>query len=116
MFDKQQTSFTVRIYGRNVREHQVDPAKVTTNLTPDDIGLDVLRKHPQDGQSYQIKINCIEISISVAKRFSLKADLRVKLRQGRTPEMVDQSYYINSRPYRINVPPEKDKGRMVIKG
>ena len=65
---------------------------------------------------YQVKINSIELSISVAKRFSLKADLRVKLRQARVPEMLDQSYYVNSRPFRINVPPERDRGRMVIKG
>ena len=30
--------------------------------------------------------------------------------------MVDQSFYINSRPYRISAPPDKEKGRMVIKG
>jgi hypothetical protein len=30
--------------------------------------------------------------------------------------MLDNSYYVNSRPFRINVPPEKEKGRMVIKG
>lgn len=75
-----------------------------------------MRKIPEQGHVFQIKINSIELSISVAKRFSLKADLRVKLRQARVPEMLDHSYYVNSRPFRINVPPEKEKGRMVIKG
>jgi hypothetical protein len=52
----------------------------------------------------------------VAKRFSLKADLRVKLRQAMVPEMLDQSYYVNSRPFRINVPPEKEKGKNGYQG
>jgi hypothetical protein len=42
--------------------------------------------------------------------------LRVKLREARHEEQLDSSFYINSRPYRINVPPGKDKGRMVLKG
>lgn len=31
-------------------------------------------------------------------------------------EQLDSSFYVNSRPYRINVPPGKEKGRMVLKG
>lgn len=63
-----------------------------------------------------IKVHSIELSIGFAKRFSLKADLRVKLRQAMFEEQLDSSFYVNSRPYRINVPPGKDKGRMVLKG
>ena len=69
-----------------------------------------------DGIVYHIKIHSIELPITFAKRFSLKADLRVKLRQARFEEQLDSSFFINSRPYRINVPPGKDKGRMVLKG
>ena len=87
---------------------------MTNNISPDDLGLDVLRKITPE--LYQIKIHSIELSIAFAMRFSLKADLRVKLRQGRGTDQVDQSFYLNSRPYRISVPPGKEKGRMVIKG
>jgi hypothetical protein len=80
------------------------------NITPDEMGLDVLRKLPRSRTYYQVKVNSIELSISFAKRFSLKADLRVKLRQGKAPEQLDRSFYLNSRPYRISVPPEKQKG------
>ena len=61
-------------------------------------------------------MHSIELSIGFAKQFSLKADLRLKLRQARFEEQLDSSFYVNSRPYRINVPPGKDKGRMVLKG
>lgn len=86
----------------------------TTNILASSLGLDVPRK--AGSEVFEIKIHAIELSISFAKQYSLKADLRVKLRQGKTPEQLDCSFYINSRPYRISVPGDKAKGRMVLKG
>lgn len=41
----------------------------------------------------------------------------MRVKQAKTLELFETSpYYINSRPYRISVPPNRDKGRMVIKG
>ena len=60
----------------------------------------------------------IEIPIAFAQRFSLKADVRVKLTQFKGPDNLEkqQVFHINSRPFRISVPPDKAKGRLVIKG
>jgi len=43
--------------------------------------------------------------------------VRVKLRQALSEAMMESHpFFINSRPYRISVPPDKTKGRMVIRG
>jgi hypothetical protein len=68
--------FSIRLYGRVI--NQGTDFGATTNIVASSLGLDVPRK--LGSEVFEIKIHAIELSISFAKQYSLKADLRVKLR------------------------------------
>lgn len=67
VFDKRSEidEFTVRVYGRVIR--QVPDHKSEKNVTPEELGLDVMRKVPHEGFMYMVKVHSLELSIAFAK-------------------------------------------------